>query len=219
MRKFILLLLLIPVFLSAQPDIARQQIKELKNGVLLVRLMTSEKKIQALTEAGYPDKAKEAAAEQAEENKEIAEAFKSFFDFCRVYFFYSSASEEVKSMKFSGNLMGYDLEPIGVVDPPVTVFYVAEFGTIEQTDEKYRENESFRPTDSGGKEAQTNYYGSPDMGLPALLIRDSGFFQLRDPFPYYVRTYGSLSAVERSADKSVGKLNQKLSDYYQTTVK
>jgi hypothetical protein len=217
--KFFLIFMMAPAFLLAQPDAARQQIKDLKGGTLLVRLMTSEKKIKALQDAGYPDKAEAAKAEQAEINKGIAEAFQENFNFCRVFFFYSYASEEVKQLQFKGNLLGYDLKPVAVVDPPVVSFFVAEFGDLQQTDEKYRENESFRETDSGGKEAQTTYYGSPDMGLPALLIRDRNFVQLRDPFPYYVRTFESLSPVKRTAEKSVKKLNGKLQDYYQSTSK
>lgn len=219
MRKLILLLFLIPLFLSAQNDLARQQIKDLKEGTLLVRLMTSENKIKALLNAGYPEKAEEAKAEQAEINKGIVKAFQENFNFCRVFFFYSSTSEEVKQLQFKGNLLGYDLTPLAVADPPVEAFFVAEFGDLQQTDEKYRENETFRETDSGGKEAQTTYYGSPDMGLPALLIRDRNFVQLRDPFPYYVRTYESLSPVKRTAEKSVKKLNGKLQDYYKSTSK
>jgi hypothetical protein len=219
MGRTLLIFLLFPALLFAQPDVARRQIIDLKNGTLLVRLMTSENKIKALQNAGYPEKAEEAKAEQAAINNKIAEAFRLNFNFCRVFFFYSSASEEVKQLQFKGNLLGYNLEPAAVIDPPIEAFFVAEFGDLQQTDEKYRDSESFRETDSGGREAQTTYYGSPDMGLPALLIRDRDFIQLRDPFPYYVRTYESLSPVKRTAEKSVKKLNGKLQDYYHSTSK
>lgn len=218
MKKIIILLFLIPLLGWSQRDKAPNQIRELKNTMLLVRLKTGENQIKAYRESGYEEKAAQLEANIQEKNMEIANAFRNYFDFCPVYFFYSSASKDIRERKMQGNLLNADLKPVGGIARPVPTYYIAEFGNIEKTDEKYYEGTELRENEEGVKQEQNVYYGSPDMGFSALVIRNADFLQLRDPFPYYVRTFESLPIFKRKKSKAVMKLNKKLHEYYDNTV-
>lgn len=218
MKKTIILLSVIPLLGWSQKDAAPKQIRELKNTMLLVRLKTGENQIKAYKEAGYMEKASELEAKIGAENREIASAFRDHFDFCPVYFFYSSASKAIRERKTQGKLLDDGLKPVGGIARPVPTFYIAEFGNIEKTDEKYYESTELRENQEGNKVEQDVYYGSPDMGFSALVMRDDDFVQLRDPFPYYVRTFESLPIFKRKKSKAVMKLNKKLHEYYNTTI-
>ena len=88
----IALLFLVPVALFAQTkqEIAKEQaveqIKQMKSGVLLVRLYDKHKVVEALKEKGMVKRAEAIAKKQEVLNKEIAASFKDF-NFCKVYFF------------------------------------------------------------------------------------------------------------------------------------
>lgn len=75
---------------------AYQNIKMLKQTALFVRLRTSDLKINGLKQKGKDKEAEEIKTNQEIENKAIVASFRSNFDFCKVYFFYSSNSTEVK---------------------------------------------------------------------------------------------------------------------------
>jgi hypothetical protein len=104
-------------------------IKELKNGVVLVRLRTDEVKISALKERGLDAEAARLEREIALEHLEIAMAFREKFDFCNVFFFYSNYSERVKEGDLSGILMDHDLSPVDL-DPKF--YIVADFNFTPQ---------------------------------------------------------------------------------------
>ena len=96
---YILSFLLLPLLSfsqnrAEQHEIAKTQIKELKEGVLLVRLHTKQPVIDAMKERGSFKKAHYIKEKQEAVNKEIVAAFKDF-DFCKVYFFYSQFSDSL----------------------------------------------------------------------------------------------------------------------------
>ncbi len=215
MRKFsFIILLLVPILCFSQEKSPKQEIRALKNSMLLVRLRTSNNKIEALIKSGHPDKAEKTEEKQKQENLKIAKAFAENFTFCPVYFFYSSATSEIKSFHFSGNLMNSELKTLKGIKKPVADFFVAEFTQIERYDGKYYDYTSLEKNEEGYSEKRKNYYGSPDMGFNALVIRDAKFRQLGEPFPFYIRTYESLPIFRRRTAKTVFKLNNQLINYY-----
>ena len=217
MRKFSLLLaFLMPLMIFPQEKDARQQIRNLKNSILLVRLRTSDNKIKALEQAGYTEDAKETREKQRKENLKITKAFTDEFNFCPVYFFYSSATTEIKAHHFGGYLLDAGLKPVKGISKPVADFFVAEFTQIERSQGKYYENTTLEKNEEGYGEKRDNYYGSPDLGFNALVIRDSSFHQLQEPFPFYVKTSGFLPIFKRKPEKVVKKLNENLSMYYKS---
>lgn len=113
---------------------ARENIKQLKEGALFVRLKTSELKIKALKERGMQKEAEEIRINQEKENKAIANAFKLNYTFSKVYFFYSNNSTEVKEGRYRQYIMNSDL----LADSSFTGnFLVGEF------DESQNELEAF----------------------------------------------------------------------------
>lgn len=51
------------------------------------------------------------------------------------------------------------------------------------------------------------------MGFGALLIKNDQFIQLKDPFPFYVRTLSTLP-YKRQPATVVVKIYKKLNNYY-----
>ena len=211
MRILLITVFLIPLLVHSQTP--RQIIRDMKNSVLLVRLKTRENSIQALKEAGHYDQMKIVQDKQREENKKIVTAFQEDFDFCPVFFFYSSCSKQVREHQFQNCLMNAELKLLSneaVTD--IDHFYIAEFWYVERSDDEYFSHYSFDPDDEGNMEKRSNYSGSPELGVDALVLRDSNFRQLKKPFPYYVRTYQGFP-FRRSESKTVQKMNKNLHDY------
>ena len=188
-------------------EAAHNQISELKNGVLLVRLSTSTAKINAYKSIGKEAEAAETEKEQRSINLEIMQAFKRKFDFCRVEFFLATDSRKVRE----DNLKGIFLDENLNVDSTITVdprqaVYAAEFGS------------------TGGS-------SSGGIDISALVIMDRNLVKLQKPFPYYTRAL--FTATDGQADKTflavpllpftpmtydrtVEKMNKSLHEYHTT---
>lgn len=170
-------------------DVSKTQITKLKSGPLLVRLKTSENKIKALKKAGMLEKAANLEKEQYIENNKIVKAFKDNFNFCKVAFFYSNASNKVLNKHFNGILLNDSLK----IDNSIKIdtsgsFFIAEFGNIEQDTTKYFSHYTYEPDNRCGIKKVPNYYtSSSNIDFHALIIRDAHFVQLKKPFPYYAR--------------------------------
>lgn len=173
----------------SQKDIANQQIRDLKNGVLLVRLKTSTSKIKALQKAGYTDEAARVEQEQLKDSKEIMQAFTDGFSFCRVYFFTSDKSLQIRNRMFKNVFVGEDLS----VDSTITLlveketFFIADFDYVSNDTAAYFSNYKTEQT-SDGPARVPEYYGGTQIDFSALVISDSNFIQLQKPFPFYTRT-------------------------------
>ncbi len=191
-------------------SIARNHITALRKGALLVRLQTRAQSVETLKERGLIDKERR----QAEENTEYLKAFVSEFDFAPVYFFRSEDSKLIKEGKLSEVVfLNYNLVPDSTIAVKEQIIYTAEFGNIAPDNEKTRQGYRL-DKDSTGVIQKSTYYSSADMGFEALVIMDNQFIQLRNPFPYYVRTYDKKGIMTRSSEKTVRKMNQKLHQFY-----
>src|SRR4051812_48326706 len=73
-----------------------EDIRQLKKGALLIRLMTKQNSVNALRERGNSDAADSLKRSQDIYNKQIVAGFKRNFNFCPVYFFYSQYSDKIK---------------------------------------------------------------------------------------------------------------------------
>ena len=194
--------------------IARAHIKALREGVLFVRLQTRTQSIKTLEERGLTDKAEALERRQEEENTEYVQAFVSEFDFVPVYFFRSKDSKLVKEGRISEVIfLNNDLIPDTTIKVKNQTIYTAEFGNVAPDDEKMHQDYRLEK-DSTGVKRKSTYYGTADMGFEALVIMDDQFIQLRNPFPYYVRTYDKKGIITRSPEKTVRKMNQKLHQFF-----
>lgn len=225
---FALLILLVPTFGLTQNTtekkkkvcyrdqlkiLTTQQINQLHNGALLVRLQTKKKSIAALRKTKKDKLADMIETRQAELNKVIIRAFQDNFDFCPVYFFFSNHSENVRKKQFDKvEFLNYSLLPDTNINFDHKDFLISEFGTIEQDKAKHFDG-YYTVQGENGLEKRTKYYGGSNMRFGALIIKSDQFVQLRKPFPYYVRTFDSLP-IRRKPKKVVIKMNMKLLNFY-----
>ncbi len=167
-------------FSQKKREIANNQVLKLRSGVLLVRLYTSENKINALRKLGRNKEAEEVIRKQHLENKAIYTSFTSVYDFSKVYFFYNTCSEKIKNREFTGNLLNAELE----VDSSIIVnpgdFFISEFDF------------------------------TPGTGLYALVVKDCEFEFLKKPFPYYIKRFDIIPISRRTPFDMVLVLNTKL---------
>lgn len=176
----------------AQGTTTADHLKQLKEGVLLVKLYSRNPTIEAMRERGLDERAEIFEKEQKFKNLAIANAFEMNYTFSpKVYFFYSEDSKKILARDFKGVLMGYDLQVLNNVSIKDTAFYVAEFGNTQ------------------GK------------NIRALVVRDDSLNYLTAPFPYFVRTFEDFLFFDRTYPKVVeiwnNRLQEEYNDYFLTT--
>lgn len=190
--------------------LTKRQINQLKDGALLVRLQTRKNSITALRKTGKDKLADEMERTQRNYNVKVVSAFRKNFNFCPTYFFFSDYSQNIREGKFDKVVFLSDsLLADTTIKFNASNFLTAEFGTIEQDTAKYFSHTSYEPDQNWSLKSNANYCAGPDMGFEALIVKSDQLVQLRRPFPYYVRTYGS-----RSLNKTIKKLNIKLHRFY-----
>jgi|AntAceMinimDraft_9_1070365.scaffolds.fasta_scaffold35540_2 hypothetical protein len=210
---------------------SKEQIKQLKNGTLLIRLKTFEKSIEALRKSGKKISAEKFKRQQKFKNIKLISAFKKHFNFSKFVFFYSNNSKDVLNKNYKNIFLNDSL----IIDNSIKIdtansIFIADFTTVEQDTTKYFSSYRFDRNDNGAYKKNKNYYGGPNLGLYALIIKDENSFQLSKPFPYYIRaSHFPLKKrpkqtllpsqllqkqIERSYNKTVKKLNKKLTKYY-----
>ena len=131
---------------------------------------------------------------QQEFNKTIMDGFKGNFNFCPVYFFASENSMFIiKNQIDSVTFLSRDLKGDSSIRPTEKHLLTIEFADLQQD-----------TTTNPGKL----------VGMNALIIKNLNFIQLRDPFPYYTRTFDSIFFLSRSPAKTIRRMNKKLTSYY-----
>ncbi|HKR05436.1 MAG TPA: hypothetical protein VJY62_12445 [Bacteroidia bacterium] len=191
----------------------KEQIKQLKAGVLLVRLQTKENAVSSLKEIRKYKLADRIMKRQLRYNKEIISAFKNNFTFCPAYFFFSNYSDSILSGQTNGIVFLNDnLEPDTTIKLNNEKFLTAEFGIIEQETTKHFSNYYYFPGENGPQQ-KSAYYNKSNMRFGALKIMSGQLEQLKRPFPYYVRTFDFLP-FKRKPSKTVMRMNKLLAGYY-----
>jgi hypothetical protein len=184
-RLFFYLLLISSIaFGQSDYDEAKERLENLKNGMLLVRLQTSQKQIEALVDRGMEEEGEARRQEQYEENKESILAFSQVFDFCPVYFFYADKSEAIRDKQLAGNIFNSDLVVLQSVSELPEFFLTAEF-------------------------AET-----PNLKIDGVVIMDEQMLPLEAPFPFYQREHILLGLISLSKGSMVERLNARMHDLY-----
>lgn len=171
-------------------EAGRRNIMKLKDGVVLVRLHNYTHRIELLKERGYSKEAEILQKQSEERNRTIILAFRENFHFARIYFFYANESQLIKNRQFS------EVHWIGE-SPQITsdsTYFIAEINMLDKS----------------------NQHGG-ELSFEALVLRDCEFIQLRRPFPYYARTFGSLPGM-RDMPTVIHKMNTKLVKYHKETL-
>lgn len=187
-------------FSQKRGDVARAQVKELKNGALLVRLKTNQKAIDQLKAAGKMDYATQIERETQQTNKVIMRAYLKEFTFCPVYFFFSQYSDSVKHQHLQGIFADTNLQ----VDPSIVCnarFYlVAEQGNV------YSSSLGLVPL-SEAPRAQESGTATKEV---SVVIKNRYFIQLHEPFPYYQKGYN----LKKYAGY-IASMNERLTKFYE----
>lgn len=213
MKTIITFLFLLCVSGIAFPQSAQdpvEAIKDLKEGVLVVRLRTFTNKINKLEEAlasgnlserarrDYKEELEETRTEVARENSQLRKAFENLYGFSDVLFLYDTLAPQLKSDRPSGIF----LNEAGAIDPALVLegpFLIAGIGLI------------------AASEAAS--------GNDALIIYDREFNAMGKPFPGYAgvstarllfRSFVSSSDEVQAFQLRimVEKIDKKLSRYY-----
>lgn len=188
---------------------AKEQIKELHEGTLLVRIPTQHKKIAALEALLQNDQLPTANRQRLEDQLEttrqearnfahyVIEAFDTAYDFSKVLFMYDTDMAALQSSSPGGFFLNREgkADTSIVLDQPN--FYLLRFG--------FSTGEATSHTD-------------------AMIIADASIQDLQKPFPYEVRltdfiaTVGQLLPAPEQEKKdiirSVAKLNRNLQKFF-----
>jgi hypothetical protein len=189
-------------------QLAFEQIKEMKQSAVLVRLKTSKNIIEALQSQGRVEEANKIKEMQQQDNIRIINAFKKNFNFCPVYFFYSSSSSDIKKGSIKGNLLNEKMLADSSIDFPYNSFFVVEFDYVQQQNKQGYE---IRTKDSIYYNT-TESISASGTSLEALIVRNSSFNLLESPFPYAVRYNDGIG--KRRKEQAVIILNGKLYNFY-----
>jgi hypothetical protein len=193
---FVFLLPLANVFsndeIARQSDtpniIAKRNINNLHNGILLVRLKTNSISINALKKMGNDERANRLTEQINKLNNTIINAFKTKFNFCPVYFFKSDESELVSN---------HNLDKVHFVTT----------GLLADT--------TFKVSDKEITVGEFALVGSENgNGFEALIIKDEQFVMLLKPFPAFVRTFEAIPTMRRTPGEVVEKMNANLNAFY-----
>ena len=192
---------------------AEKNILKLKEAFLLIRINLREKEI-AYYESFHNNKgADKVRKKQEKQNTQILKAFQENFDFCKAYFFSMADSrklfegkiDSVKFYDFDMNLVNLD----GLIS---NNYFIAEFGSVESDTTFFYKGKTPNPQNQKNPEGYS-YFGDEKFSLPALVIRNRDFIQLRDPFPYYA-AYNPGGNINKRYSNSISKLNLRLKKYY-----
>lgn len=191
--------------------LAEQQIRHLKDGVLLVRLESRDATIAGLKERGQLETATEFEQKIERQNGETISAFQSEFDFCPVFFFHARESEAVKERNWDEvdlfNAYGDSVNPFA--ERPLN-FLVAAF-----TETAVGKEETFylHYVKDGVWHIEIHQMmQEAAVSFNALVVMSNLLVELSSPFPYYVRTFNNLP-FPRKPQKAVRKLNKRLHKY------
>lgn len=193
--------------------IAEEQIKNLKNGVLLIRLSTKSKTLKIIRDKGFDQKANEMENEQMALNRGIATAFAANIKFCKTAFFYSNETDQLLDKNFDDiHFMNGELKEIPNPLSNGEYYLILDLAILKERDPRY---DSYRQeVTEKGIENKPVYYTSTNLNLPAFVVLDQKLDQLTDPFPYYVRAFSLEPEMDRVLI-AAQKLNKRLFKFYE----
>jgi hypothetical protein len=163
-------------FYKRRNVISKWQINQLKNGALCVRLHNNKTLVEGLKKMGKADLAAQKELELMAINKNIVMAFTRYYNFSKVYFFFSNNSDTLLKGARSGIFVDTNL----VVDPKIEM--KENFYLLAENDDAYNSSIGFVPEDTARFVKET---GNPTKDA-AMVIKNKYGHQLKDPFPFYV---------------------------------
>ena len=212
LQYLITFLLIICVFAAGAQDslfnraptnlyVATQQIKALKNGALVVRLKTNDKSIDAYRKAGKNELADKIIAEREALNQKVADAFRYYFSFCKVYFIFAKNTDALLQRQ-PYIFLNEKLQIDSTIRLNEDFYLIAEYGSYTQNErvDEYHYSGVYK-TEPSNSTASTS----------ALVVLDTTLTQLQEPFPFAVPVYmgGFIKGAEQlsyNMDKAYNRL-------------
>ncbi|MCT4580567.1 MAG: hypothetical protein N4A35_04045 [Flavobacteriales bacterium] len=191
---------------AMRAEMAKEQIKELKNGVLLVQLKTRQKTIDAYLKKGLEKKANKVQELQQQDNLNIIKGFHHYFNFCPVYFYTSKDYKNVKAQNFSA-VTFYDslMNPQKIAhDLNNTNYYICEISKNNYSNSTLNNIPNFSSKHDNS------------IKFDAFIIKNKDFQQLSSPFPYYAKTHVAVKVKDKKRWEAIRKINYRLHTYYKS---
>lgn len=211
------LLLLLPLSFFAQNEaklearlLAKNQITEMKSGILLVRLYNKKNTIEALENQGMEKRANAVREKQKKINKEIIASFQNF-TFCEVYFFYSDHSPFLLSGEYHKVELFSDFETKNQTKLVNSNYFVADFGVLKNEDSKNSDKSG--ETKTGRTKVKQYKGGRQNTSKRCMFLRDNKLTQLQRPFPFTV-WFHPTPIQNLSYQQVVEKMNKQLYEFY-----
>ncbi len=194
-------------------NLAAEQVKALREGILLVRLPSMQHTIHLMEERGMVDKALELKHKTEKENLLLRNAF-SKYSFSRVFFFYDYHSNQVRSGEIDAIVFDKHLNPVSA-DLLNGNIFTAEFGLYESPERSYHIKHDFQYLKenkiSPDSSAAWIQYGDKGFGIGGIVIMDQQFKPLDKPFPVFTPiTNRTIFPSDTKLERSVVKLNEEL---------
>ena len=183
---------------------AIEDINNLKNSPLIVRLKDSKTKFEEMRKAGADKYIEALENEQNELNQEVVSGFLTEFDFNKQVYFIKSSEFKKWRKNEPACFMNKNQEcDESIQISPNDTYFLAEFDFLRQS--KYGQT-------NHGKSGKVDYDGGPNLRPEGLLLRDSKMNQLEKPLPFFVAKNKWL--FERSPTKMITILNDQLNGFY-----
>ncbi len=149
-------------------ELAREQIKSLYEGVLVFRLKTRSKNIDALRLNGKNKLADKIQKRQDTLNHRIYKAFQTHFNFCRVEFFFSDQSQKFRDNQVDEvHFLNQNLSIDSTIKLNDQYFLTSDIGILEQ-DTSWVTGRRYLSENENGTEYASRYSGGTNMRFHAL---------------------------------------------------
>ena len=161
-------------FTETNPErIAVKQIKELKKGVLLVRLHTNDAVTQKLKDLHRDKDRMIMMREIRAENLNVYKALTTMYKFSEIQFFFSRDSDKIKARKYENVFLDSELEmDTSIVLNANLPIFILDVGDI--------------------------HFEHMSGHMEGVAILNEKFEQLADPFPYFVRKRSGMVIIRRT---------------------
>lgn len=198
---------------------AYNQIKELKNNALLVKLSKYDYQMLKGKDSIKYHYVYKAIENQKKTNDSIYYNFKKYFKFCPVYFYYSASNPYIKSGQLKGYLLNDKLLPDTSIKFPFKNYYVAGFEEIQTDTTEYNETTEYLKRSEFKSQIPKNAPSASGSGLTvnAFIFKDSNMVTLKYPFPYYYKM--NVLFNTRLIKNLVLLINQNLFYFYYQSLK
>lgn len=172
-------------FYKRRNAVSKWQINQLKNGALCVRLHTNKTLVDGLKKMGKADLAAQKEYEMLAINKNIVMAFTKYYNFSKVYFFFSNHSDTLLQGARSGIFLDTNL----VVDAKIEM--KESFYLLAEKDDAYNSSIGYVKEEEA-KSTKENGNASKECGM---VIKNKYGHQLKDPFPFFVLNKSTITGT------------------------